>query len=303
MRVPGCRLRVPGCGPAWARPDRDCRVASACRDPSDRNRPDGLAGPGLVIAAVLCGVTLLVGMAMIPEQVGAAAPGERAVPFAVGETLEYDVGWSSYLTAGTATLAIREKKPSYGSVAYYAIAEGRATGMVAALYHVYYKADTLLDVYSLLPQRGSIYGEEGRRRRMRATRFDQAKRTAQYEVDPGAGPRKAIALPGPTHDALSVVLALRMLRLSQGVSVTLPVSDGGRVFRVQATVRERQRLSTRLGQRMAWRIEPTILGNSGEISASKLTLWLSDDAQRWPLLMEAEMPVGKFTLTLRSAAR
>ena len=64
-----------------------------------------------------------------------------------------DVGWSSYLTAGTATLAIREKKPSYGSVAYYAVAEGRATGLVAALYHVYYKADTLLDVYSLLPQR------------------------------------------------------------------------------------------------------------------------------------------------------
>src|SRR5215210_7455147 len=100
----------------------------------------------------------------------AAPPAERPVPFRVGEMLEYDVGWSSYLTAGTATLSIREKKPSYGSVAYYAVAEGRATGLVAALYHVYYKADTLLDVYSLLPQRGSIYGEEGRRRRMRATR-------------------------------------------------------------------------------------------------------------------------------------
>ena len=111
----------------------------------------------------------------MPPLVGAALPPEPAVPFKVGETLEYDVGWSSYLTAGTATLAIREKKPSYGSVAYYAIAEGRATGVVAALYHVYYKADTLLDVYSLLPQRGSIYGEEGRRRRMRTTRFDQAR--------------------------------------------------------------------------------------------------------------------------------
>ncbi len=257
----------------------------------------------LVIGAALCGCILPVMMAAMPPLSGAALPPEPAVPFTVGETLEYDVGWSSYLTAGTATLAIREKKPSYGSVAYYAIAEGRATGVVAALYHVYYKADTLLDVYSLLPQRGSIYGEEGRRRRMRTTRFDQAKRTAQYDVTPGAGPQKPIALPGPTHDALSVVLALRTLRLREGLSVTLPVSDGGRVFRVQATVRERQRLSTRLGRLMAWRIEPVILGDHGEGGASRLTLWVSDDAQKWPLSMEAEMPVGKFTLTLRSARR
>ena len=137
-----------------------------------------------MIGAALCGCTLTVVAAAVPPLSLHGPPAEPAVPFTVGETLEYDVGWSSYLTAGTATLAIREKKPSYGSVAYYAVAEGRATGVVAALYHVYYKADTLLDVYSLLPQRGSIYGEEGRRRRMRATRFDQAKRTAQYEVTP-----------------------------------------------------------------------------------------------------------------------
>ena len=62
--------------------------------------------------------------------------------------------------------------------------------------------------------------------------------------------------------------------------MALPVSDGGRVFRVQATVRERRRLSTRLGQQMAWRIEPAILGDSGENSASKLTLWSDLDAQR-----------------------
>jgi hypothetical protein len=261
------------------------------------------SGWQLGIGAALCGCTLIAATATVAREVGTGAPVERAVPFTVGETLEYDVGWSSYLTAGTATLAIREKKPSYGSVAYYAIAEGRATGVVAALYHVYYKADTLLDVYSLLPQRGSIYGEEGRRRRMRVTRFHQAKRTAEYEVTPGAGPQKPIALPGPTHDALSLVLALRALNLREGVAVTLPVSDGGRVFRVQATVRERRRLSTRLGQLMAWRIEPVIVGDAGETGASKLTVWLSDDAQRWPLLMEAEMPVGKFTLTLRSSRR
>jgi hypothetical protein len=256
----------------------------------------------LVVSVAICSVAALVVHAPAPRVIRAAPPAaERPVPFKVGDTLEYDVGWSSYLTAGTATLSVREKKPSYGSVAYYVAAEGRATGLVAALYHAYYKADTLLDVYSLLPQRGSIYSEEGRRRRLRVTRFDQGKRTARFEVTPGDSPHKPVALPGPTHDALSAVLAVRMLRLRTGLSVTIPVSDGGRVFTVQATVRGRERLSTRLGQVMAWRIEPVITGDSGEIGAQKLTLWISDDARKLPLLMEAEMGIGTFTLTLRSA--
>jgi hypothetical protein len=52
---------------------------------------------------------------------------------------------------------------------------------------------------------------------------------------------------------------------------------------------------------MAWRIEPVITGDSSEIGAQRLTLWISDDARKLPLLMEAEMAVGTFTLTLRSA--
>ena len=256
-----------------------------------------------VVSAIICLTAITLGIGSIAVTIGAApaSAAEAPVPFTVGETLEYDVGWSSYLTAGSATLAIREKKPSFGSVAYYVVAEGRATGMVAALYHAYYKADTLLDVYSLLPQRGSIYAEEGRRKRLRVTRFDQPKRTAQFEVTPGTVRPKAVALPGPTHDALSAILAVRMLRLRDGLSTTIPVSDGGRVFRVRVTVRGREQLATRLGQIMAWRIEPVIMDDAGEIGARTLRLWISDDAKKLPLLMEAEMAVGTFTLTLRGA--
>ena len=52
---------------------------------------------------------------------------EQAVPFGQGETLTFDIGWSSYLTAGTATIAVQQKRPSYGATAYYIVAEGRPT--------------------------------------------------------------------------------------------------------------------------------------------------------------------------------
>src|SRR3954468_4211003 len=148
-----------------------------------------------------------------PKPAAPAAPAkkERAVPFKIGETLEYDVGWSSFLTAGTATVSVKEKKPSYGSTAYYIIAEGRPTSMVSKLYTLYYKADTLLDSYSLLPQRGSLYSEEGKRHRMKTTTFNQPARKATYEIETRTLVKKELAIPGFTQDALSAIYVLRSI--------------------------------------------------------------------------------------------
>ena len=78
---------------------------------------------------------------------------ERPVPFHVGETLTYDVSWSSYVSAGTAVVAVKEKKPSFDSTACYIVAEARTAPLLSKLYTLYYKMDTLLDAYTLLPQR------------------------------------------------------------------------------------------------------------------------------------------------------
>ena len=104
------------------------------------------------------------------------------MPFRAGETLTYDVSWSDTLTAGSATLTVRDKRASFGSTAYYLIAEGRPTTLLSKLYAVYYKADTLVDAYTMFPQRGSVFSQENGRQRMKETRFDQAKRSATFQM-------------------------------------------------------------------------------------------------------------------------
>jgi len=137
----------------------------------------------------------------------------QAVPFSPGETLTYDVSWSSYVTAGSATLAVREKKPSYGSDAYYIVAEGRPTPLLSKLYDLYYKADTLLDVYSLLPQRASIYSEEGKRHRTKVTTFDQSAKKAHYEVQTATLVKKELVIPAYAQDGLAALYVLRAIAL------------------------------------------------------------------------------------------
>src|SRR4029079_9514656 len=67
---------------------------------------------------------------------------EADVPFKPGETLTYDVSWSSTLSAGTATVRVLEKRPSYNSVAYYIVAESQPGSLLSRIYTLYYKADT-----------------------------------------------------------------------------------------------------------------------------------------------------------------
>ena len=128
---------------------------------------------------------LIVLLALAAPQARPAPKREQPVPFAAGEALVYDISWSTFLTAGTATVSVKEKKPSYGSTAYYIVAEGRPTPLLSKLYSLYYKADTLLDVYTLLPQRGS------NRRRASAPAPGRTRRAApsqRHARRPGSPP-------------------------------------------------------------------------------------------------------------------
>jgi Protein of unknown function (DUF3108) len=254
-----------------------------------------------VAAASLSAQTAGRAKAGVPAPKAAAPKQEMPVPFKAGEVLEFDIGWSSFVTAGTATVSVKEKKPSFGSTAYYIVAEGRPTSMVSKLYTLYYKADTLLDSFSLLPQRGSLYSEEGKRHRMKTTTFNQTARKATYEIETRTLVKKDLTIPGFTQDALSAIYVLRSIPFKPGEKFNMPVSDNGQIYKVQMQVGSVEPVKTGLGTINGLRITPVITGPDKD-SPRGLALWVSDDARRLPLKMEAQLLVGKFTITLTKAS-
>ncbi len=227
---------------------------------------------------------------------------ERVVPFRVGEQLSYDISWSSFLTAATATIAVREKKPSYGSVAYYITAEGRPTALVAAIYPLYYKVDTLLDVFDMLPQRASVFSQERGKREMKVTWFDQPRAKARFEVQAATTTTHEITLPPQTADPLGVIFALRAAPLKTGARTAMPVTFDGTLYHVQVTVDGREVVASALGTVAAWRLTPVLLSGGRKVASPRdIRLWISDDARRLPLKMQVELPVGRFNLVLRDA--
>jgi len=226
---------------------------------------------------------------------------ERPVPFSPGEVLEFDISWSDYLTAANATVTVKDKRPSFGSTAYYVVAEGQPVGFLAAIYSVYYKVDSLLDVYTLLPQRASVFSQEGRHRRMQVTRFDQPQRRATYEMTTATVYKRDLQLASPAHDPLSALYILRTLTMRPGETTSMTVLNEGSPHNVRVTIAGREMVETPLGRQSAWKLTPTVLDNRGNPAGDELAIWISDDARRLPLRIDAKLDVGVFKLVLRQA--
>ncbi len=230
-----------------------------------------------------------------------AARPAKAVPFAPGEVLTYDISWSSFVTAGTATMTVKERKPSYKSEAYYITAEGRPAPLVSKLYDLYYKADTLLDVYTLQSQRGSIYSQEGRRRRNKVTIFNHELRRAQYEFQTATVVKKNVPIERNARDVLGALYAVRAFPLKTGSRFSIPICDGGETYVARIEVGPPELVKTGIGSIRAWKVSPAL--PDAVAPAGAITLWLSDDARRIPVRIRAQLPVGTFDFTLKSASR
>jgi hypothetical protein len=173
---------------------------------------------------------------------------------------------------------------------------------MSKLNYLSYKADTLLDIYSLLPQRASIYSDEGKQHRLKVTTFDHAAKKAQYEVQTRTLVKKELAIPAYSQDGLSALYVLRAISLKPGDKFTMPICDAGEAYTVQITVGGVETVKTGIGDVRAWKITP-VLSADNQGGAKRLSLWLSDDSRRLPVRMQAQLAVGSFDLTLKSSNR
>lgn len=236
----------------------------------------------------------------VPRSPIAVPRRDTTVPFKVGETLTFDVSWASYMVAGTAVSTVRERRSSSrDSAAYYIVAEGKPLPLISRLYSLYYKMDTLLDTATLLPQQMTLYSEEGRRTRLGTTRFDRSSQRALFELS-GERPIKTnVTVPAQVQDGLSVIYALRAMTLSPGKTLSYSILDEGALYTLSLNTVGSENVRVPLGDFKAWKLCVRIVDTQGRPVGENLGLWISNDARRLPVKMQADLPVGSFALALR----
>ena len=224
-----------------------------------------------------------------------------SVPFHVGETLTYDVSWSQYMVAGSAVSRVVEKRGSPAAPAYYIVAEGKPLPLIARIYALYYKMDSMLDSFTALSQRTSLYTEEGSKKRSVSTTFNRGTKRALFEMQADPPARSEFAIPPDVQDGLATLYALRARSLEPGARLTIPVADEGMLYSVILDVGAPEAVKVPMGSVTAWNLGITILDAAGQPAARNARAWISNDARRLPIKLQADLPVGSFILALRTA--
>jgi hypothetical protein len=248
-----------------------------------------------VALTLMCGAIMWLAAAPRP-----AAQTDVPVPFKPGESLTYDISWTTFLTAGQATLSVKERRPgSGGRATYYLVAEGQPSSMLQKLYHLYYKAESMLDTRTLRPSLATVYSDENGRKRYKTSRF-RGNGIVDYEIKTASTTTSQVKVDATAQDPLGAIYVLRAIPLKVGQApFTIPVTDSGKAYRMRVAVSGRESVTTGIGTLPALKLRLMVNNADGTATDdSTLTLWISDDARRLPLKLVAGLSVGSFQLTL-----
>ena len=186
---------------------------------------------------------------------------------------------------------------------FFPIWEQVTLPLLARLYSLYYKMDTLLDTATLLPQQMSLYSEEGRRQRLGTTRFDRTSRRAFFEISSGGSSFKNnINIPPQVQDGLSALYAVRASSFGPNTRLTYPIIDDGAIYTVTMQAAGTERVRVPAGDLNTWKLGVSIVDAQGQTIGQNVGIWLTKDARKMPVKLQADLPVGSFTLALREAS-
>ena len=246
------------------------------------------------------GLTLLLGAIAFLRPL----PAQQAkLPFASGEKLRYAVRWR-LLPAGQAELSL-EKDAVPGR--WKAIAKAHSLGYVSNLYKVEdeYTSTFRNPTFCSLGIRKMI--NEGDRHREVNIQFDPRRRLALLRDGDAAGTtppkQEQFSIPDCVHDILSALYFVRTQPFDVGQTIEFPLNDGARTISVRLEVQAIEEVQTEAGKFQAFRVEPDVFSGHLFKQKGRLFVWLTNDEQRIPVQLRAQIGIGTIIASLTGIDR
>lgn len=254
-----------------------------------------LLGFGLIIIAFLAET-------QVQAQVQAAGQGLREVEntaFSPGERLVFRAFYSSALTgnvtAGEASLEILEAPRQIGGrTTMPVVGLMRTRGVFSLFFRVNNRFETYIDRTAIAPLRFIRRIEEGRYRKNEDVLFNHFDRLAISQT-------ATVPIPAYIQDIISAFYFARTYKfdnpkVGDEFNVDFFLADSVYVTRIVFDGYER--IHTRLGTFNTLRFKPMVLKGTVFSQPYPMTLWISNDKNRVPLLVESGLVVGSVKLEL-----
>ena len=218
------------------------------------------------------------------------AQSQTALPFGKGEHIEYSV-WFNFIRGGQHTLDIASIDTLDGNPCFHIISRTKSKGVFEKIYRVRDTSETWLDTEGLFSRRFRKAINEGRYHKKYDVRFDYSDSLAYSKRD-------TVRIDRPVQDALSIFYAARAERLWVGRDLHLNNFDQDTLIDYNLKVNGRETVDSALKQHECFVLEP--YKEKGELfrNKGKITIYLSDDENRIPVMIVGKATIGSMIFKL-----
>jgi hypothetical protein len=243
-------------------------------------------------------------------------PKAALAPFAAGEELVYNVSYRAALIPPINMMRITIRtldETLAGTRHFHIVGNGRTTGAAKGLFNLNDTYHTWLDAKTLLPSRmmSDIREDDYRFRatynyNWNAMSVSNVRRNQNWPAD------KYSTFTLPSHnsaDALSLIYRLRaidpaLLTPGKANTLELVLDESAKPITLKFIGRENVKIR-RLGTFRALKFTCTMVTSDGSTfeDGMSFTTWISDDANKIPLMVESPVRVGRVSVTLTDGFR
>ncbi|MEE9270489.1 MAG: DUF3108 domain-containing protein [Candidatus Krumholzibacteria bacterium] len=214
------------------------------------------------------------------------------VPFGEGEKLVFAVQYG-IITAGEATLEIRNISDIDGTPCYNIVSNARTNDVFSAFFKVRDRFVSLMDTTELVSLRYEKHLREGKFKRDEVATFDQKEHKAIYD-------EKVVRIAPRTQDILSSMYYVRTLPLSVGKVISLATHSNGKNYPLAVKVLREEKVTVDAGTFDCLVVEPFLEGAGLFNQKGRLTVWVTNDKYRIPVLMKTQVFIGAVSAVLKS---
>ncbi|GAA4011658.1 hypothetical protein GCM10022408_25150 [Hymenobacter fastidiosus] len=218
--------------------------------------------------------------------------------FARGEVLQYKVHYG-LINAAEATIEVANDIHRVNErPCYKATVTGKTTGSFDFFMRVRDTWRTYIDTTSILPQKFFRNIEENNYRKKETIDFDHAKHTAQVETRKKTRDnvrQETFKVPDNVQDMVSGFYFLRTLNYDNrrvGDVIRVQGFFDNQVFTMDVIYKGREIVETKAGNIRAIKLVPKMPSNRLFRGENALSVYLSDDRNKIPVLIQAELFVG-----------
>jgi len=213
------------------------------------------------------------------------------VGFGEGEKLVFSVQYG-IVSAGDASLEIRNIANLDGSACYRIVSNARTNDVFSVFFKVRDRFESYLDTTHLYSLRYEKHVREGKFKRDEAVDFDQRRHMAIYKD-------KEVPIAPRTQDVLSAMYYIRTLPLEVGHSISVANHTDGKNYPLIIKVLREETVTVDAGTFDCIVVEPVLRGPAIFTQKGRLTVWLTNDRYKMPVLMKSKIVIGSVAAVLK----